>query len=122
MSSPEPSQPAGHLFENGRWQILNLIFLRLKPESGEAISLSADEITNLSDAALTVSEEVWNACRSLGHVSVGQAGGYTVPRHFRSVFCDMADCRRIRAEVLRVASMQAAQAPITENQTQEVEE
>ncbi len=93
-------------FENGRWLILNLIFLRLKPESGEATSLSAGEITCFSNAALTVSEEVWCSCRSLGHVTVTQGGGYAFPRHFRSVFCDSEDCRRIRSDVLRVVNTQ----------------
>lgn len=116
----EPTRKA--FFENGRWLILNLIFLRLKPESGDATSLSADEITSFSDAALTVSEEVWSACRTLGHVSAAQGGGYTFPRHFRSVFCDMEDCRRIRGEVMRAANSQNAAVPQTENPTLDAEE
>ncbi|MDF1659667.1 MAG: AIPR family protein [Verrucomicrobiales bacterium] len=110
----EPARKA--FFENGRWQILNLIFFRIKPESGDATSLSADEIAGFSDAALTVSEEVWSACRSLGHVSVAQGGGYTFPRHLRSVFCDPADCRRIRGEVLRNPNHQNAALPENESQ------
>ncbi len=97
----EPNRKA--FFENGRWLILNLIFLRLKPESGEATMLSDEESASFSDAALTLSEEVWNACRSLGHVTNTQGGGYTYPRHFRSVFCDSEDCRRVRGEALRAA-------------------
>ena len=117
------AEPARKVFfENGRWLILNLIFLRLKPESGEATSLSAEEIASFSDAALTVSEEVWGACGTLGHISVVQGGGYSFPRHFRSVFCDSEDCRRIRGEVLRAATTQNAEATENGNQTPGTEE
>jgi hypothetical protein len=111
----EPARKA--FFENGRWLILNLIFLRLKPGAGDSTSLTADEITNLSEAALTVSDEVWSACRTLGHVSVAQGGGYTLPRHFRSVFCDTEDCRRIRGEVLRAANATNAAVAVIEHPT-----
>lgn len=104
LARAEPNRKA--FFENGRWLILNLIFFRLKPESGSSTSLPSDEITSFADAALTVSEDVWSACRTLGHVTVGQGGSYTFPRHLRSVFCDIDDCRRIRSEVFRAASTQ----------------
>jgi len=98
-------------FENGRWLILNLIFFHLKPEAGDETYLTADEISNFSDDAYSVSEEVWSACRALGHVTVSQGGGYTFPRHFRSVFCDTEDCRRIRSEVFRNAQTQKSLIP-----------
>lgn len=116
----EPARKA--FFENGRWQILNVIFFRLKPESGDATSLSPAEISSFSDAALTVAEEVWNACRTLGYVSVGQGGGYTFPRHLRTVFCDTQDCRRIRGEVMRARNTQNEAAPEMEPPTPAAEE
>jgi len=103
----EPNRKS--FFENGRWLILNLIFLRLKPDSGGSTLLSSIEIDSFSDTAITLAEEVWSACRTLGHVSVGQGGGYTFPRHLRSVFSDVEDCRRIRGEVFRMAGAQRAQ-------------
>jgi hypothetical protein len=105
-------------FENGRWLILNVVFLRLKPETGENTSLSETENAEYSASALTVSEEVWNACRTLGHVSVNQTGGHTFPRHLKSVFCDPEDCRRIRAEVIRAANVGNGDAVEGANQTQ----
>lgn len=98
----EPPRKA--FFENGRWVILNIIFLRLKPEAGESTSLSTVEVNQFSDSALTISEEVWRSCQTLGHVNIAQGGNFQYPRHLRSVFCDPADCQRIRGEVLRTAN------------------
>jgi len=96
----EPNRRA--FFENGRWLILNIIFLQLKPASGTELMLTVQEIASLSNAVFTVSEEIWDSCGALGHVTTVQGGGNAFPRHFRSVFCDLEDCRRIRNQVLRV--------------------
>ena len=96
----EPVRKA--FFENGRWLILNVIFLKLKPETGVSTALLTDEITAFSEASLSVSETVWDACRHLGHVSTGHGGSYTYPRHFKSVFGNKDDCRQIRAKVLQI--------------------
>lgn len=100
--------------ENGRWLILNLIFLQTHPENGETAALTVAEKSDLIDAAQTVSEDVWIACRTLGHISVAQAGSYSFPRHLKSVFSDKEDCRRIRGEVLRTHNTRSA-APVCEN-------
>lgn len=87
-------------FENGRWIVLNLIFLRYHPENGESLSLTADEIQQVADAALTISEELWSVVRGLGFATEARAGGFDFPRHLKSVFCDKEDCRRLRSGVL----------------------
>ncbi|MEX2382546.1 MAG: AIPR family protein [Opitutales bacterium] len=92
-------------FENGKWLIFEIILLRLHPEISEELNLSEAEIIAISDAAFSVSEEVWSVCRALGHASVAAGGTYTYPRHLRSVFCNKDDCRRIRAEVLRAEAV-----------------
>lgn len=95
--------------ENGRWLILNLIHLRIHPENGESTALTDVEKSDLIDTTQALAEEVWNACRTLGHISVAQGGGYTFPRHFKSVFSDKEDCRRIRGEVLRAQNAPAVE-------------
>lgn len=94
----EPQRKA--FFENGRWIVLNLVFLRYQPQSGDALSLSAADIQQVSDATLAISEELWAVVRSLGLASDAGGGGFHFPRHMRSVFCDKEDCRRLRSGVL----------------------
>lgn len=95
----EPQRRA--FFENGRWIVLNLVFLRYHPENGEALGLTADEIQQVADATLTLSEELWAVVRSLGLATDAAGGGFHFPRHLKSVFCDKEDCRRLRSGTLR---------------------
>lgn len=87
-------------FENGRWLVLNLIFLRLHPQDGEALKLTPQEISDLTKASQEYAELLWSACQAKGLVSAKQTGGWEAPRHFRSVFSDAADCARLRSETL----------------------
>jgi len=102
-------------FETGRWLILEIILLRLHPENGEDLYLSTDDVAAISDAAVSVSEEVWSACRSLGHALASGGGGYNYPRHLRAVFCNKDDCRRIKGEVYRTSATVAATEVSSEN-------
>lgn len=89
-------------FENGRWVVLDVLFLRVHPENGDGLSLTDEERTSVQEAALEMSEAVWQALRNLGHAVLEGGGGYSFPRHLRSVFCDPEDCRRIKGETLRI--------------------
>lgn len=90
-------------FENARWLVLNVAFLKLHPEQGEALLLTADETAALSAFTVTTAEALWNVCESQGLVSrrshsIGEA--YEQTRHFKSIFCDTADCQRLRNALL----------------------
>ncbi len=87
-------------FENGRWLVLNLLYLRLHPQDGESLVLTVQETTELIKAAQEYAETLWATCQSLGLVSAKAGGGWDCPRHFRSVFSDAADCARLRNETL----------------------
>ncbi len=91
-------------FENARWLVLNLVFLKLHPEQGEELSLSLEERAAVSASTIEFAEALWRTCEAQGLVSrrTDAAAGepYEQPRHFRSVFCDPADCQRLRNATL----------------------
>ncbi|HEY5894840.1 MAG TPA: hypothetical protein VIT91_16590 [Chthoniobacterales bacterium] len=88
-------------FENCRWLVLNLMFLKLRSEQGEEITLTVGEKEMISGTAVEVAEELWSICETQGFVSrrAGPLQGmdaYEQVRHFRSVFSAAADCRHLR--------------------------
>ncbi len=87
-------------FENGRWLVLSAIFLRLKPQLGDDLALSAQEEASLTQAAQDYAERLWTVCQARGFVSARAGGGWEVPRHFRSVFSAVGDCRLLRGALL----------------------
>ena len=90
-------------FENARWLVLNLIFLKLHPEQGEELALSPATRAAIADRSIEFAEVLWAACEAQGFVSRGTTPAgeyYEQPRHFRSVFCDPADCQRLRSATL----------------------
>jgi hypothetical protein len=87
-------------FDNCRWLILNLIFLRLRPHQGTVLELTADEKTKISAAAVDYAERLWTVCQNKGLVTVGAAGGWDATRHFRSVFSSAGDCKLLRDALL----------------------
>lgn len=97
-------------FENARWLVLNVIFLKLHPEQGEDLQLSVDEITSISRATGEFAEILWVVCETQGFVSRRTISGTDIfeqTRHFRSVFCSPADCERLRNALLaRLATPQ----------------
>lgn len=93
-------------FENSRWLVLNVLFLRLKPETGQDLILSEDERTAISEAVNVISEALFSECEAKGFVVTkeGGVGGFRVyetPKHFRSVFSASGDCQILRNGVLR---------------------
>jgi hypothetical protein len=90
-------------FENARWLVLNVVFLKLRPEQGDALPLTADEVGTISSFTITTAEALWNVCESQGLVTrrtdaIGEP--YEQTRHFRAIFCDSADCQRLRSALL----------------------
>lgn len=92
-------------FENARWLVLNLVFLKMRPEIGEQLVLSQTEKDQVTRTTIEIAEMLWNACELLGFVSrrtYSQPGYdiYEQPRHFRSIFSAAADCRQLRNRTL----------------------
>jgi hypothetical protein len=98
-------------FENARWLILNLIFLILHPENGEALALSQPEKDQITRKTIEIAEMLWNVCESLGFVSRRTDSSHDIyeqPRHFRSVFSAAADCQQLRSRTLAILAQQRA--------------
>jgi hypothetical protein len=72
-------------FENARWLVLHLIFLRYHPERGEELALCVGELDTLRQATDHVSEALWSLADLLGQY-----------RHFKTIFCSAADCQRLK--------------------------
>lgn len=92
-------------FENARWLVLNVVFLKLHPEQGEELTLSADEAVRVSEAAVEYAEALLEVCEATGFVSrrVNRASGmepYEQARHFRSIFSAAGDCKVLRNALL----------------------
>ena len=62
-------------FENARWLVLNVVFLRLHPEQGDDLLLVATQAEQISRAAGDVSEALWKVCESQGYVSKRSTSG-----------------------------------------------
>jgi hypothetical protein len=95
--------PRKTFFENARAVVLAVIFVRMRPEQSEQLSLTADQLTAITGESIRTAEALWSACEDLGLVSRGVTDGveaYVTPRHFRAVFSDPADCRRLREATL----------------------
>ena len=76
-------------FENARWLVLHLVFLRHHPERGGELTLSSGELDALRQATDYVSEALWAFADPLGQY-----------RHFRTVFCSAADCRHLKSTTM----------------------
>lgn len=103
-------------FENARSLVLNLIFLRLRLEQGEALPLTADELAAITTHTLAIVEALWTASQNLGFVSKRVDGSglevFEQTRHFRSVFCSAGDCQQLRNATLAILNA----PPHTQNQ------
>ena len=91
-------------FENGRWLVLNVIFLRLHPEDGESLTLTDDEIAALSKSAQEWAERLWSECQSKGFVSADASHRWVTTKHFKSVFSAATDCQVLRNGLLAALS------------------
>ena len=102
-------------FENARWLVLSVIFLKLHPEQSEALALSADEETKITQATVEYSEALFETCEATGFVSrrVNAPSGmepYEQTRHFRSVFSTAGDCQMLRNGLLARLAQTVASA------------
>jgi hypothetical protein len=101
-------------FENARWVLLNVLFIKLRLEQGNALSLTAQEESTILQSTQYFAEKLWNVCETKGYVTRQALAGGSVEfqstRHFRSVFSSPADCRILRGALL--AELAQSQAPM----------
>jgi hypothetical protein len=92
-------------FNNAGWLVLNVLFLKLHPEQGEALSLSGEEESAVTGMAINLVELLWSICQAKGFVSqridpdTGMTS-YEQTRAFRSVFSTSGDCQILRSALL----------------------
>jgi hypothetical protein len=90
-------------FENARWVVLNVIFVKLRLEQGNDLQLTDEEREKVSQSAIEFAEELWTVCEEQGYLSkilLGNTELYNSVRHFKSVFSDANDCDRLRNRLL----------------------
>lgn len=76
-------------FENSRWLVLHLVFLRLHPERSDILQLTNDERKRIGTATNKISEILWNEFST----TAGTA-------HPKTIFSNPADCKRMKVVVL----------------------
>ncbi len=86
-------------YENARWLVLSLLFLREHLDQGPTLVLSDEERAKAAEETLKIANAIWAAAQEAGFVSATEP--YTAPRHFKSVFCSAADCQRLKAAAMR---------------------
>lgn len=104
-------------FDNSRWLVLNVVFLKLHSEQGEGLALTSAEKASISQMTIELSEALWSVCEAKGYVgrSAHTAPGhepYDQTRHFRSVFSTASDCQILRAGLLAKLAEQGSQAGV----------
>lgn len=84
-------------YTNARWVVLAAIFNRLRPEAGEALALSADEIATVMAEVTEYAERLLALAVARGFAAYQAAPGglqiLTSPRDFQSVFKTQGDCQ-----------------------------
>jgi hypothetical protein len=86
-------------YENARWLVMRLLFLRERLEQGPTLTLTDAERARANEQALEIANAIWVAAQNFGFVSAAEP--YTAPRHFKSVFCNKDDCQKLKAEALK---------------------
>lgn len=76
-------------FENARWLILHIVFIRLHPERRVPLALTVDEIADIRRDVDEVAEALWTAAEPLGQ-----------HRHFKTIFSNADDCRRMKGSAM----------------------
>jgi hypothetical protein len=86
-------------YENARWLVLNMLFLREHLEQGETLALTNEEKARAAAQSLEIANAIWATAQEAGFVSATEP--YTSPRHFKSVFCSAADCQKLKAGAMK---------------------
>ncbi|MFD1000178.1 AIPR family protein [Ohtaekwangia kribbensis] len=90
-------------FENGRWLILKILFVKMHPERGDELALPSPVKTGVVTKVLEISTALWQAYEEQGF-------GSGAP-HARSVFSSPADCERLYNATMAKLAAGTPQAP-----------
>jgi AIPR protein len=92
-------------FEHSRWVLLSVLLIKLKLAEGDALQLTAVEVSQATQSAIEFAEVLWTVCEQQGYVSrqimTGGREQYTQLRRFQSVFSNKDDCRRLRSGLMQ---------------------
>lgn len=100
LNSERPAVGARREFyENARWVVLNLLFVREHLDQGETLSLTELEKSRAADQTLKIADAIWSTAQESGFVSANEP--YSSPRHFKSVFSSAADCQKLKAGAMK---------------------
>jgi hypothetical protein len=89
-------------YENARWLVLSLLFVREHLDQGDTLALTDDEKARAAEQTLEIANAIWATAQEAGFVSATEP--YTSPRHFKSVFCSAADCQKLKAGAMKKLS------------------
>ncbi|WP_156254722.1 AIPR family protein [Sandarakinorhabdus oryzae] len=86
-------------YTNARWIVLSAIYVRLKPQEGEALALTADEQAAISAAVSDYAEKLLAQAVAKGFAAyeavLGGLQVLTTQRDFQSVFKTQGDCQNL---------------------------
>jgi acetylglutamate kinase len=85
-------------YANARWVVLAAVFIKLKPQDGEPLALSADEVAAMSAAVSEYAEKLLDVCVAKGIAAYDNVAGQQVlrsTREFQSVFKTQGDCQNL---------------------------
>lgn len=90
--------------KNARGLLLNVLFVKVKPQKGDEIMLSLEEVERVCESTQAFTETLWTVCAEKDYVAqqvwAHHTTRFVAPRDFCSVFGDAADCHRLRGSLL----------------------
>ncbi|SOC92292.1 AIPR protein [Rhizobium sp. AN5] len=87
-------------YTHARWAVLAAVYIRLKPQDGEALGLTDDEAAAIAAAVPDYAEKLLAIAVGKGFAAYADVGGQQIlqsPRDFQSVFKTQGDCRNLFA-------------------------
>ncbi len=110
LNAQRPAQGVlREFYENARWLVLHLLLLREKLEQGASLNLSEEERQRATTQTIVIANAVLAAAQAVGLMSATEP--YTAQRHFKSVFCNADDCKRLKGGALQRLYQQTPQPP-----------
>ncbi len=92
--------PRKVFFQNAHALVLNVVFLRLRAEQGEELTLPQATQDRIKADAQQCAETLWTVCEESGRVSRRAEGGYEQAQSFKVIFRNQTDCALLRHALL----------------------
>ncbi len=96
-------------YQNARWLVLSLLFLREHLEQGETLALTDEEKARAAAQTLEIANAIWVTAQEVGYVSAAEP--YTSPRHFKSVLGNSNDCQSLKSGAMKRLNQKKTTAP-----------